>query len=147
MASVWSKPGADGKPLWYATIYIDGAARQFPLKESDGKTRVANRTRALKAAGKLESDLKQNKSKVQIKNKRQALFKTVWPLFMKDYVDTLAPIPKKTTSGRSRVISRRLASPGSALATSPTATSSTTSTRRRIQRGHRRSTRAPFLHR
>jgi len=89
VASVWSKPGSNDTTLWYATIYVNGAARQFPLKERDG-SRPAARSRALALAGRLEHDLKQNKQTVNIKNRRQALFTTVWPLFVAAFVSKKA---------------------------------------------------------
>lgn len=81
MASVHSKPGAKGKTLWYASIYLDGAPRQFPLFENDGRTRPVDRNRALKLAGNLERQLKQGNPKTKLKATRNARFITVWPLF------------------------------------------------------------------
>lgn len=81
MASVYSKPGAKGRTLWYGVIYLNGAHRQFPLFERDGRTRPTDRTRALTLAGRLEHQLKTGNPKAQLKATRRSIFRTVWPLF------------------------------------------------------------------
>lgn len=89
MASVFSKSGSKGETYWYASIYLNGAPKQFVLFEPDGRTRPVDQARALALAGTLERKLKQQPA-VQAGVNRKSRFTTVWPLFVASYVSGLA---------------------------------------------------------
>lgn len=88
MAGLRKRIGADGTVLWYAVIYKEhGAYHEEPLWENKAKgIRPATEKRARELAERAEKSY-HKKPLEKRKLTRQSQFTTVWPLFMRDWVE------------------------------------------------------------